>query len=159
MSSSNCCFLTCIHISQKAGKVIWYPLLLKKFPQLVVIHRVKVFSMVNEAEVGVFLEFLCSLYVPTNVDNLIFGSSAFSKSRLYIWKFLVHVLLKSNLKDFEQKPASLWNACNCMVVWSFFGVFLLWDWNKNWPFPVLWPLLSFPNLLACLVQHFNSITF
>ena len=80
--------------------------------------------------------------------NLISDSSAFSKSSLYIWKFSVHVLLKPVLKDFEHYLAGVWNECNCAVVWVFFGVAFLWDWNENWPFPVLWPLLSFPNLLA-----------
>ena len=75
---------------------------------------------------------------------------AFSKSSLYVWKLSVHVLLKPSLKNFEHYFASMWNECNCVVVWMFFGVALLWDWNENWPFPVLWPLLSFPNLLAYL---------
>ena len=65
-------------------------------------HTVKGFSIVNEAEVDVFLEFPCFLYDPMKVGNLISGSSSFSKSSLYIWKFLVHILLKPNLKDFEQ---------------------------------------------------------
>ena len=54
---------------------------------------------------------------------------------------------------------SVWDECNCAVVWAFFGIAFLWDWNKNWHFPVLWPLLSFPNLLAYWVQHFHSIIF
>ena len=93
MSSSNCCFLTCIQVSQ-AGKVVWYSRLLKNFPQFVVIHKVKGFSIINEAEVDAFLEFPCFFYDSTDVGNLISGSSAFSKSSLYIWKFLVYVLLK-----------------------------------------------------------------
>jgi len=99
MSNSNCCFLTCIQISQETGKVVWYSHLLKNFPQFLVTHTVKSFSMVNEADV--FLESLCFLYDPMNVANLTCGFSAFSKSSLYIWKFLVHVLLKPSLKDFE----------------------------------------------------------
>ena len=79
----------------------------KNFLHFVVIHTVKDFSVVNEAEVDVFLEFSCFLYDPTNVGNLISGSSAFSKSSLYIWKFLVHILLKPNLKDFEHYFASM----------------------------------------------------
>jgi len=94
MSSFNCCFLTCIQISQEAGKLVWYSHLLKNFPQLIVIHTVKGFSVVNEAEVDVFLEFSCFFYNPTDVGNLISYSSAFSKSSLNIWKFSVHVLLK-----------------------------------------------------------------
>ena len=102
-----CCFLTCIQVSQEAGKVVWYFQLLKNFLQFVVIHTGKGFSIVNEAEVGVFLEFSCFFYDPTDVDNLISGSSAFSKSSLNIWKFSVHVLLKTNLKDFEHYFASM----------------------------------------------------
>ena len=94
MSDSNCCFLTCIQVSQEAGNVVLYSYPLKNFPHFVVIHRVKVYSEVDEAEVDVFLEFSCFFYDPTDVDNLISGSSAFSKSSLYIWKFSVHVLLK-----------------------------------------------------------------
>ena len=97
MSGSNCCFLTCIQISQEGGKVVWYSQIFKNFPQFVVIHTVKGFGIVNEAEVDVFLEFPCFLYDPTKVGNMISGSSAFSKSSLYIWKFSVHVLLKPSL--------------------------------------------------------------
>ena len=77
ISSSNCCFLTCIQISQEAGKVVWYSHLLKNFPQFVVIHMVKGFSVVSEAEVDVFLEFPSFFYDPMDVGNLISGSSAF----------------------------------------------------------------------------------
>ena len=76
-----------------------------------------------------------------------------------MWKFLVHVPLKPSLKIFELYLANVWNENNCAVVWAFFGIVFLWDWNDNWPFPVLWPLLSFPNLLAYWVQHLNSIIF
>ena len=155
MSSSNCCFLTCIQISQEAGKVIWYSHLLKNFPQFVVNHTVKSFGVVNEADV--FLELSCFFNDLTDVGNLISGSSGFSKSSLNIWKFLVHVLLKLGLENFEHYFASMWDKCNYAVVWTFFGIAFLWDWNE--PFPVLWPLLSFPNLLAYWMQHFNSIIF
>ena len=77
--------------------MVWYSQIFKNFPQFVVIHTVKGFGIVNEAEVDVFLEFPCFLYDPTKVGNMISGSSAFSKSSLYIWKFSVHVLLKSSL--------------------------------------------------------------
>ena len=73
---------------------------------------------------------------------LISGSSAFSKTSLNIWKFSVHVLLKPGLENFERYFTSVWDECNCAVVWAFFGIAFLWDWNENWPFPVLWPLLS-----------------
>ena len=157
MTSSNCCLLTCIQTSQKAGQVIWYSHLLKNFPEFVVTHTVKGFSIVNEADV--FLKFSCFFYDPTDVGSLISGSSAFSKSSLYIWKFSVHILLKPSLNNFEHYFASVWTEYNCAVVWTFFGIAFLRDWNENWPFPVLWPLLSFPNLLAYWVQHFHSIIF
>ena len=92
MSSSNCCFLTCIQVSQKAGKVVWYSHLFQNFLQFVVIHAVKVFSIVNEAEVDVFSGILLFFFDSAEVGNWISGSSGFSKSSLYIWKFLVHVL-------------------------------------------------------------------
>ena len=137
MSSSNCCFLTCIQICQEAGQVVWYSHLLKNFPQFVVVYAVKDFGIVNKAEVDIFVEFSCFLYNPTYVGNLISGSSAFSKSSLNIWKFSVHVLLKLNLENFESYFSSVWDECHCVVVWTFFGVAFLWDWNENWPFPFL----------------------
>ena len=157
-SSSNCCFLTCIQISQEAVKGLWYSQL-KNCPQSVVIYTVKGFGIINKAEVDTFLELSCFFCDPKDVGNLISGSSAFSKSSLNIWKFLVYILLKPGLENFEHYFASVWDECNCVVVWIFFGIAFLWDWNENWPFPVLWPLLSFPNLLACWVQHFHSIIF
>ena len=93
LSRSNYCLLTCIQVSQGAGKVAWYYNLFKNFPQFVVIHTIKGFSIVNEAEVGIFLEFFCFFYDPTDVSNLISGSSAFSKSSLYIWKISVPIQL------------------------------------------------------------------
>ena len=87
MSSSNCCFLSCIQISQEAGQVVWYSYLLKNFPQFVVIHTVKGFGMVYKAEADVFLELSCFFNDPMDVGNLIFGSSDFSKSNLNVWKF------------------------------------------------------------------------
>ena len=159
MSGSNCCFLTCIQISQEAGQVVWYSHLFKNFLQFAVIHTVKGFGVVNEAEADVFLELSCFLDDPMDVGNLKSGSSAFFKSSLNIWKFTVHLLLKPGLENFEHYFTSVWDECNCVVVWAFFGIAFLWDWNENWPFPVLWPLLSFPNLLAHWVQHFHSIIF
>ena len=157
MSASNCCFLICIQISQEADKMVWYSHLLKNFPQYIVIHTVKGFSIVSEADV--FLEFSCFFYDPLNVHNLISGSASFFKSSLNIWKFTAHVLLKPVLENFEHYFVSMWDECNCAVVWAFFGIAFLWDWNENWPFPGLWPLLCFPNLLAYWVQHFHSIIF
>ena len=112
------------------------------------IHTVKGFSVVNKAEVVVFLELSCFFDEPTDVGNLIFGSSAFSKTSLNIWKLTIHVLLKPGLENFELYFTSMGEECNCVVVWAFLSIAFLWDWNENGSFPVLWPLLSFPNLLA-----------
>ena len=100
MLNSHCCFLTCIHISQEADKVIWYYLLFQNFPQFVVIHTAKGFGIVNEAEVDAFLGFSCFSDDPTDVGNLISGSSTFSKSSLNIWNLMIHVLLKAWLGEF-----------------------------------------------------------
>ena len=118
-----------------------------------------VFGMVNKAEVDVFLELSCFFDDPTDVGNLISDSSAFSKSSLNIWKFMVHVLLKPGLENFEHYFASLWEECNCAVVWAFFGTTFLWGWNDKWPFPVLWPLLSFPNVLHIECSTFTASSF
>ena len=157
MSSSNCCFLTCIQISQEAGQVVWYSHLFQNVPQFIVIHKVKSFGIVNKAEIDGFLE--CSYFFDDRADvgNLISGSSAFSKTSLNIWKFTVHIFLKPGLENFEHYFTSVWDEC--VIVWAFFGIAFLWDWNENWPFPVLWLLLSFPNLLAYWLQHFHSIIF
>jgi len=101
MSSSNCCFLTHIEASQETSKLVQYSCPFKNFPPFAVIHTVQVFSVVNEAEVDVVLEFPSFLYDPMDTGNLISGSSALNKSSSNIWKFLVHVLLKPSLKDFE----------------------------------------------------------
>ena len=85
MSSSNGCFLTCIQISQEAGQVVWCFHLFQNFAQFIVIHTVKGFGIVNKAEVDVFLELSCFFNDPTDVGNLISGSSAFSKTSLNIW--------------------------------------------------------------------------
>ena len=94
-----------------------------------------------------------------DVGNLISGFSTFFKSSFNIWKFMVHILLKPGLENFEHYFASMWDECNCGIVWTFFRIVFLWDWNENWPFPIPWPLLSFPNLLAYCVQHFHSSIF
>ena len=89
MSSSNCCFLTCIQISQEAGQVVWYSHLFQNFPLFIVIHTVKGYGKVNKAEVDVFLELSCFFDDPADVGNLISGSSVFSKTRLNIGKLMV----------------------------------------------------------------------
>ena len=133
--------------------------LFQNFPQFVVIHTVKSFGIVNKEEIDVFFWNSCFFDDLADFGNLVSGSSAFSKTSLNIWKLLVHLLLKPGLENFEHYFIILWDKCNCTVVWRFCGIAFLWDWNENWPFPVLWPLLNFPNFLAYWVQHFHSIIF
>ena len=133
MSSSNCCFWTCIQISQEAGQVVCYFHLLKNFLQFVMIHTVKGFGIVNKAEGDVFLELSWFFFDPIDLICLISGLSAFSKSSLNIWMFLVHILLKPDLENFEHYFVSMWDECNCAVVWTFFGNAFLQDCNENWP--------------------------
>ena len=158
ISSFNCCFLTCIDVCQETCKVVWYSHLFKNFPQFVVIHRVKGFCIVREAEVGILLELSCRFYDPADAGNLISGSSAFSKSSLYIWNFSVQRLqLNPNLKDFVHYLASMWNECNSAVVWTFFGValFLELKWKLIFSSPVTTAEVSrFAGILnAALSQH------
>ena len=158
MAGSNCCFLTCIQVFQEAGQVVWYSHLFKNFPQFVVIHTVKGFSIVNEAEVDVFLEFSCFLYDPRDVGSLISGSIAFSKSSLNIWKCSVHILLKCGLENFEHYLASVWVST---FVWyferslalPFFGIGMKTDLFQSCGH------CCFPNLLAYWVKPFHSIIF
>ena len=159
MHSSNSCFLIYIQIFQEAGKVLWYSHLLKTFPQFAVIHTIKGLDIVNKEEIDVFLKLSFFFNDPAGVGNLISRSSAFSKTSLNIWKFTVHIPLKPGLENFEYYFVRVWDECNCVVVWTFFGIAFLWDWNENWPFPVLWSLLSFPNLLVYWVQHIKIINF
>ena len=107
------------------------------------IHTVKNFGIFDKAEVDVFLESSCFFYDSTDVDNLIPGSSAFSKSRLNIWKFTVYVLLKPGVENFEHYFASVWDEYNCAAVWAFFGIAFLWVWNENWLFQSCGHCLAF----------------
>ena len=154
MFSSNCCFMTCIQVSQEAGQVVWYSNLLKNFPQFVVNHTVKDFDIVNKADV--FLQLSCFFYDPTNAGNLISGSSAFSKSSLSIWKSTVHVLLKPGLENFEDSLASVWvQLCSSLkILWHCLSLGL--EWRLTFSSPVA--TADFSNLLAYWMQHFNSIT-
>ena len=158
MSSFNCCFLTCIQVSQVAGQVLWYSHIFQNFPQFVVIYTVKGFGIVNKAEIGVFLELFCFFDDPVDVGILMYGSSAFSKTSLNIWKFTVYVLLKPGLENFDHYFSSMWGECNYVVVWAFFGIAFLWDWNENWPFPVATTEFSkFAGILStALLQHHLS---
>ena len=114
MSISNCCFLTCIQISQEAGQVVWYSRLFQNFPQFILIHTVKGFGIVNKAEIDVFLALSCFFDDPADVGNLISGSSAFSKTSLNIWKFMVHVLLKPGLENFERYFTSVCSSLSIL---------------------------------------------
>ena len=105
------------------------------------IHTVQDFGIVNKTDV--FLELSSFFHDPADVGNLI---SAFSKSSLNTWKFSVHCWSLAWI--IFHYSASVWDECNWAIIWTFFSISFLWDWNENWPFPVLWPLLSFPNLLA-----------
>ena len=107
MSSSNCCFLTCIQVSQETGQVVWYSHLFQNCPQFIVIHAVKGFGIVNKAEIDAFLELSCFFHDPADVSNLVSGSSALSKTSLNIRKFTVHVLLKPGLENFEHYFTSM----------------------------------------------------
>ena len=137
ISSSNCCFLTCIQVSQEAGHVFWYSHHFQNFLQFIVIHTVKGFGIVKKAEIDVFLELYCFFDDPADVGNLISGSSAFSKTSLNIWKLTVHVQLKPGLENFEYCFTGVWDECNCVFIWAFFGIAFLWDWKWSTWFTII----------------------
>ena len=150
MSSFNCCFLTCIQISQEAGKVVWYSHLFKNFPVSCDPHSQRLqHSQWNRSNLLLlFWNSLAFSMIQWMLTIWFLVPWIFSESIFNIWKFSVHVLLKPRLENFEHYFARVWDECNCAVMWTFFGIACLWDWNENWPFLVLWPLLSFPDLLA-----------
>ena len=139
MSGSNCCFLTCIQISQEADKVVWYSHLLT-FPQFLVIYTVKDFDAINKAEVDVFLELSCFFDDPQmlaiwSLVPLPFLNPAWTSGIswfMYCWSLAWRILCIYF--------TIVWDECNFEVVWTFFGIVFLWDWNENWPFAILWPL-------------------
>ena len=124
MSSFNCCVLICIHVSQEADQVVWYSHLFQNFSQFIVIHTVKDFGIVNKAEVDVFLELFRFFDDPADFDNLISGSSAFSKSGLNNWTFIVHILLKLGLETFGHYFTSMWDEYNYVVVWTIYELYI-----------------------------------
>ena len=128
--------------------MIWYPHLSKSFPQLVIIHTLKGFSIVNEIEIDVLLKFPCFLSNPVNVSNLISSSLFLSKLSLDIWKFLFHIMLKSSMQDFKHDLTSMGEECNCPMVRTFISTTLLGNWDKDQHFLALWPLLGLPDLLT-----------
>ena len=111
--------------------MVWYSHLAKSFPQFVMIHTVKGFSIVDETEIDVFLKSLCFVYNPVNVGNLISSSSSFSKPSLNIWKFLFHIMLKPSMQDFKHDLTSIGNECDCLMVSTFFGIALLGNWDED----------------------------
>ena len=133
------------------------PISFRIFHSFFVIHTVKGFGVVNQAKLDIFLELSCFFDDPVDVDNLIYGSSAFSESGLNIWKFTVHVLLKPDLENCKHYFGGMWDECNCAVVWTFFGIAFLWDWNEKLTFSI--PVATavfyrFAGILsAALSQH------
>ena len=131
IQGSNYCFLTHIQVSQQTGRMVWYSHLFKSFPQFVMIYTVKGFSVVDETEVDVFLEFLYFFYDLVNVGNLISGSSSFSKLSLDIWKFLVCIKLKPSMQDFKHDLTSMGDECNCLMISTFIGTTILENWDED----------------------------
>ena len=116
------------------------------------INKVKGFGIVNKAEGDVFLELSWFFFDPTDLTYLISGLSAFSKSSLNIWKFSVHVLFKPGLENFEHYFASMWDECNCAVVWTFFAIAFLHDCKENWPQETAWCRLLATSVSLSLGQ-------
>ena len=161
MSSSNCCFLTCIQIFQEVGQVVWYSHLFRIF-QFPVIHTVKGFGLVNKAEADVFLQLSCFFSESADVGNLISGSSAFSKTSLNIRKFTVHILLKPGLENFEHYFTSMWDECNCAVVWAFFWhcFSLGLEWKLTFSSPVATAEFSqFAGILSAILSQHHLLAF
>ena len=159
MSGSNCCFLTCIQVSQKTGRVACFSYLFKNFPQFIVIHTVKGFSIVSEAEIDVSLEFPCFLHNPMNVGNLISGVSLVSLNPDWIsgsswftdWWSLAWRILSINLLVCEMSTI-IWYLEHFLAL-PFFGL----EWKLTFSSPLT--VLCRSNLLAYWVQHFHSIVF
>ena len=130
--------------------MVWYSHLFQDFPQFTVIHTVKGFGIVNQAEIYVFLGLSCFFDDLADVGNLISGSSAFSKTSLNIWMFTVHVLLKPGLENFEHYLTSVWDECNCAVVWALFGIAFLWDCFQElwWQTGLIPTFYLFPSFLV-----------
>ena len=145
--------------------MLWYSHLFQNFPQFIVIHTVKGFGIVKKAEIDVFLELSCFFDDPADVGNWISGSSAFSKTSLNIWKFTVHLLLKSGLENFEHYFASMWVECNCAIVSAFFGIAFLFGMKTAlfqscghcWVFQTYWHT-EYSTFTASSLRIWNSST-
>ena len=162
MSFSNCCFSTCIRISQEPGKVVWYSHLFKNFPQFVVIHTVKGYSIVNKAEMHVFYGILLFFFLndPMDVGNLIYASSAFLKFSLNIWKFLVHILLKPGLENFEHYFANMWvQLCSSLnILWHCLSLGL--EWKRTFSSPMATAEFSkFAVILSAAPSQYHLLGF
>ena len=159
MFSSNYCFLTCIQVSQEAGQVVWYSHLFQNFPQFIMIHTVKGFGIVNKAEV--FLELSCFFDDQVDSGNLISGSLAFSKYSLNIWKFMVHILLKPGLENFEHYFASVWDESKCVLVWAFFVIASLGlEWKLNFSSPMATAeFTKFAGILSVALSQHHLLRF
>ena len=155
MPIPNYCFLTCVQDSQEAGWCSGIPISWRIF-HFIVIHTVKDFSIVNEPEVDVFLEFPCFVCDPKNVVNLISGSSVSSKSSLYIWKFLVHILLKLSLEDFEHDLTGMWNEWNCVhsILWHCPSMGL--EWKLTFSSPVATAVFQICWHIVCSTLEVSS---
>ena len=153
MSSSNSCFLICIQISQETDQVFWYSHLFQNFPQFIVIHTFKGFSIVNKSEIDAFLELSCFFHDQADVGNLISGSSAFSKTSLNIRKFTVHILLKPGLENFEHYFTRLFQILKddavkvlhsiCQQIWK------TQQWPQDWKRSVFIPIPKKGNAKEC----------
>ena len=138
--------------------MVWYSHLFK-FPWFAMIHTFYCFGIIHETEVVAFLKFPCFHYDPADVGNLITGSSAFSNPSLNIWKFLACIMQKPSMQDFKHDLTSMGDELNCLMVTTFFSTTFPGNWDEGWPFPVLWPLLSLPDLLTYWVQHLIASSF
>ena len=141
MSSSKCCFLACIQVSQEADQVVWSSHLFQNFPRFIVIHTVKGFGIVNKAEIDVFLELSCFFHDSVMLAIWSLVPLPFITS-MNIWQFTVHVLVKPGLENFEHYFTSMWDECNCAVVWPFFGIGMKTDLFQScghcWVFQIDW---------------------
>ena len=165
MSSSNCCFLPAYSFSRGRSGGLVFPSL-EKFSRVYCGPQVKDFGILNKAEVDVFLELSCFFSDIMDIGNLISGSSVFSKSSLNTCKFTVHIMLKPGLENLEHYFASLWDECNCAVVWTFFGIAFFGIEMKNdifqscghcWVFQICWHVVCSP-FTASSFKIWNSST-
>ena len=158
MASFNFCFLTCLQVSQESGKVVCYSHLFQNFPVCCDPHSQRLWRSQwsrSRCFSGILLLFLWS----NGCWQFDLWFLCIFSIQLEHLEFLSSHTAEELLGEFWALLCSMWDECNCVVIWTFFGIAFLWGWNENWTFLVLWPLLSFPNLLTYWVQHFHSIIF